>query len=110
MSKSLSLSIFGTAVGLVSGASLVQAEEEIKIENNNSVYIDAKAFKVTPGKAKGDVATQIKALGARELGPGAIVFRSGDKLYIVDAVREIPDGSRGELSYMRDPAYAPRWR
>ena len=30
-------------------------------------------------------ATRIKALGARELGPGAIIFRKGKQLYIVDA-------------------------
>src|SRR5258705_9899301 len=84
MSKSLSWSIFATAVGLVSGASLGQAEEGIKIENNDSVYIDAQAFKVVPGRAKGDLATQIKSLGARELGQGAIIFRSGEKLFIVD--------------------------
>src|SRR5262245_32886056 len=108
MSKPLSWSIFATAVGLVSGASLVLAEEGIKIENNDSVYIDGQAFKVMPGKAKGDVATQIKSLGARELGPGAIIFRSGEKLYIVDGVAAVVQEGRAEPSYMRDPAYGPR--
>src|SRR5262249_24422763 len=52
------------------------------ISNNDSIFIEGKTFDVLGGKAKGDVAGQIKALGARELGGGAIIFRSGDKLYI----------------------------
>lgn len=55
------------------------------VPNNDSIFIDGKNFTVTPGRAKGDAAMQIKALGARELGPGAIVFRSGEKLYIVSS-------------------------
>ena len=53
------------------------------LSNNESIFIDAKTFEVRAGKSKGDVAAQMRALGARELGGGAIVFRSGDKLYIV---------------------------
>src|SRR5262249_42962224 len=53
------------------------------IADNDSIYIDGKTFAVTPGRAKGDISSQIKALGARDLGPGAIIFRSGEKLYIV---------------------------
>ena len=56
-----------------------------KIANNDSIFIDGKTFAVIPGRAKGDASAQIKALGARDLGPGAIVFRSGAKLYIVSA-------------------------
>ena len=54
------------------------------IADADSVLIDGKAFTVTPGKAKVDTSSLIQSLGARDLGPGAIVFRSGDKLYIVD--------------------------
>jgi hypothetical protein len=53
------------------------------IGNNDSVFINGKTFEILGGKSHGDVAGQIKALGARELGGGAIIFRSGDKLYIV---------------------------
>ena len=55
------------------------------IQANDSIFIDGTTFAVTPGKAKGDISAQITALGARDLGPGAIIFRSGDRLYIVDA-------------------------
>ena len=51
------------------------------LSNNNSIFIDGKTFEILGGKAKGDVAAQIK--NARELGGGAIIFRSGDKLYML---------------------------
>ena len=53
------------------------------ISDNASIFIDGKTFEIRGGTAKGDVAAQMRALGARELGGGAIVFRSGDKLYII---------------------------
>ena len=43
-----------------------------------------KDFKIAKGAAKGDPAAQIMKSGAREVSDGAIIFRSGDKLYIVD--------------------------
>jgi hypothetical protein len=52
------------------------------ISNNEGIFIDGKTFEIRSGQGHGDVAAQIKALGARELGGGAIIFRSGDKLYI----------------------------
>ena len=39
---------------------------------------------VAKGAAKGDPSDQIAKMGAREVADGAIIFRSGDKLYIVD--------------------------
>src|SRR5262245_57821848 len=76
------------AMGLMSSAPTVWAQDALSLANNDSVYIDAGTFKVSPGKAKGDMSARIKQLGARELGPGAIVFRSADKLYIIDADAE----------------------
>ena len=43
-----------------------------------------KEFKINKGVAKGDPSEQIKKSGAREVSDGAIIFRSGAKLYIVD--------------------------
>jgi hypothetical protein len=75
------------AAVLVAGAAAsgaAQAQNRLtNISNNDSIYIDGKTFEVLGGRAKGDVAAQIKNLGARELGGGAIIFRSGDSLYIV---------------------------
>src|SRR4029077_16601100 len=56
----------------------------IAIPDNDSVYVDAKSFQVVPGKGKSDAGAQIRDLGARELGPGAIIIRSGNKLYIAE--------------------------
>jgi hypothetical protein len=55
-----------------------------KLDNNEGLYVDMKEFKINKGVAKGDPAAQIKKSGAREVSDGAIIFRSGDKLYIVD--------------------------
>ena len=71
----------------VSVATLVTAHAQqnvLAIPDNDSVYIDAKSFQVIPGKGKGNAETQIKDLAARELGPAAIIIRSGNKLYIAE--------------------------
>jgi Putative metallopeptidase len=73
------------AAGAASGAAWAQNAQNTlgNLSNNASIFIDGKTFEIRGGTAKGDVAAQMRALGARELGGGAIVFRSGDKLYIV---------------------------
>ena len=55
-----------------------------ELANNEGVFVDGKTFKIARGKAKGDPAAQIAKLGAKEVGPGAIVFRYNDKLYMVE--------------------------
>lgn len=88
----------GFIVALVSLGSLLpnavsaqpQAPRSATIANNNSLLIDGENFTITPGRAKHDTSTLIKSLGARDLGPAAIVFRSGGKLYIVSAPLSSP--------------------
>ena len=53
-----------------------------RIVDKDSIFIDGQTFQVLPGRARNDASAQIKNLNARELGPAAIVFRSGDKLYV----------------------------
>jgi Putative metallopeptidase len=65
------------------------------LPDNDSIFIDGKNFTVTPGRAKGEASNQIKTLGARDLGPGAIVFRSGARLYIVSTPLLLP-GARDQ--------------
>jgi hypothetical protein len=76
------------AIGLAAGASLAfaqQAGDVIgELANNEGIFVDGKTFKIARGKAKGDPAAQIAKMGAKEVGPGAIVFRYGDKLYMVE--------------------------
>jgi hypothetical protein len=89
--KSTWLVIGLATIGLVSGAAtlaIAQAPSKdviSKLENNQGVFVDKKSFDVVKGSAKTDnpVATLTK-MGAREVSAGAIIFRSGDKLYIVD--------------------------
>jgi hypothetical protein len=54
------------------------------LSNNEGILVDVKTFKIVKGKAKSDPQPQIVKLGARPVTEGAIVFRSGDKLYIAD--------------------------
>jgi hypothetical protein len=51
---------------------------------NEGLYVNVADFKIAKGAAKGDAAAQLSRSGAREVVDGAIIFRSGDKLYIVD--------------------------
>jgi hypothetical protein len=81
--------LLAAAVGMTTGlSSLTPAQPQsiaATIADNDSIFVDGVTFKLTPGTAKADTAKQINALPARELGPGAIIFRSGGKLYIMDA-------------------------
>src|SRR5690242_13539164 len=56
-----------------------------KLTINEVIYVDLKDFKITKRAAKGDPAAQIAKLGARKISDGAIIFRHGDDLYIVDS-------------------------
>ena len=73
------------SISSFSGSTVAQTTDASVIADNDSVYIDAKSFTIVPGKAKGGTSALIDSLNARKLGPGAIVFRSGDELYIADA-------------------------
>src|SRR5580692_6772329 len=91
---------FPTVIGLAVGIAPFQvAWSQVApgtIADQDSIFIDGQSFKITPGTAKPDAAGRIKSLVARELGPGAIVYRSGDKLYIMGAPlvleRAVPRG------------------
>jgi hypothetical protein len=54
------------------------------LADNQGLYVDTKNFKIAEGAAKGDPAAALKKAGAKQVADGAIIFRSGDKLYIVD--------------------------
>ena len=54
------------------------------LASNEGIYVDTTEFRIAKGAAKGDPAAQIQKSGAREVTDGAIIFRSGNKLYIVD--------------------------
>jgi hypothetical protein len=78
-------------IGLVASAAtlaIAQAPSQdviSKLDNNQGIFVDKNSFDVVKGNAKTDnpLPTLTKR-GAREVSAGAIIFRSGDKLYIVD--------------------------
>ena len=76
-------------IGLAAGVSaLPEARSQPApgiIADQESVFIDGQSFSIVPGQAKPDAAAAIKDLGGRELGPGAIIYRNGDRLYILGA-------------------------
>ena len=55
-----------------------------QLGTNEGIYVDTKGFKISKGAAKGDASKHVEKLGAREVTDGAIIFRAGEKLYIVD--------------------------
>ena len=77
-------SFFGFAVAVSTLAGTQSRATIGDLANNEGIYVDLKAFKIAKGAAKGDPSAQIAKMGAKEVADGAIIFRSGDKLYIVD--------------------------
>jgi hypothetical protein len=88
--------VTAAAMGLTSGFStLATAQTQstpaqtqntpAMLGNNDALLVDGKTFVVTPGKPKADAPSQINTSDAQELPQGTIIFRSDDKLYIVDA-------------------------
>lgn len=119
-------SFMTAAIGLAAGlAGLPAAWSQVEpgtIANHDSIFVDGQSFKVTPGKAKPDLADRIKALGGRKLGSGAIIYRSDDSLYILGAplvlernppagpVSQVADARKEELGRIRiqyDPPKNP---
>jgi len=75
-----------SAAFILCTSSFAQAGDERGIiAQNEGVLIDGKTFQLSLGKPKSDPSSLLKEFGARELGPGALIFRIDDKLYIVDA-------------------------
>ena len=55
-----------------------------QLASNEGIYVDVKEFKINKGVQRVIRSQQIAKSGAREVSDGAIIFRSGEKLYIVD--------------------------
>ena len=77
--------------GLISGAvtfAIAQGQSQdiiSKLDNNQGIFVDKNNFDVVKGNAKSsNPAATLAKMGAREVSAGAIIFRFGDKLYIVD--------------------------
>lgn len=61
------------------------AESVPALADNQGIYVDRGTFKLSMGAAKAaDPVALITKMGGKEVTNGAVIFRSGDKLYIVD--------------------------
>jgi hypothetical protein len=98
----------GGLVGLAPSIATGQTQSGLNIADNDSVYVDGKSFQVIPGKAKGDATVQIKNLAARDLGPAAIILRSGNKLYIADAQGQMAQAQAQTAGAAPNYAYDPK--
>jgi hypothetical protein len=78
------------ALAASAGTAAAQAQSSAGIADKDAIFFDGRTFQVVPGKANDDFAKRIEGMGAREIGPGAIIFRSGDKLYIAGAPANTP--------------------
>ena len=84
---------FGVAIG-VAGSAIAQlgmpmymkseGDALATLSNNEGVYVDKGTFRLRVGTAKADPMPQITQMGGKEVTNGAIIVRTGDKLYIVD--------------------------
>jgi len=95
----------GIAIGVALAATQLAGAAPTSIGdlgNNEGIFVNKKTFKIVKGASKTDPQAQIAKLGARPVSDGAIIFRSADKLYIVDAV---PGG--GQMDLMFEGAFAP---
>jgi hypothetical protein len=78
------------------------------LADNEGVFVDGKTFQIARGKAKGDPGAQIAKLGAKQVRPGAIIFRYRDKLYMVEGQPEAaPQAMKNfqdnwSMSYMKN--------
>src|SRR5215470_8952128 len=76
--------VVAAMIALASSASTIaiaQAQDTTRtIAKNESIFIDGKALTFTQGMSKDDVSAQTARLGARDIGPGTIIFRANDRL------------------------------
>jgi hypothetical protein len=76
------------AIGLGVGPTLAQTQAGSQVlgdlGDNEGLFVDLNEFKIHKGRPSGKAA-QLAMIDAKEVSDGAVIVRSGDKLYIVDA-------------------------
>jgi hypothetical protein len=97
------------ALAASAGAAAAQAQSNAVIADKDGIFIDGRNFQIVPGKAHDGQGNQLTAMGAREIGPGAIIFRSGDKLYIAGAPIGTPslEPQKGQINISYEPIKNP---
>jgi hypothetical protein len=74
-----------TASGITTAGAQSKDRLAIGITDHEGFFIDGKSFSIVPGRTQKELSDLIDKLDAHSLGPGAIIFRMGDKLYIAEA-------------------------
>jgi hypothetical protein len=95
VSKLVTTAVVIAGVSVVAGTSklaLAQQSSNVlgDLTSGQAIFADGKTFKIATGKTTGDITAQLAALGAKEVTGGAIIVRSGDKLYIIEGKPPIP--------------------
>jgi hypothetical protein len=88
MQRSRLLTIAAAAIGVglaVPTFAYAQSTNAMRLGDQEGIFIDGRSFSVLPGRTPQDLAGMLRMLDARALGPGAIIFRSGDRLFIAEA-------------------------
>ncbi len=98
---------FALALAAAAGAAAQSALGSLA--NDESLFVDGKTFEIRGGRTTGDPAAEVGATGAREFGSGALVFRSGDKLYVARGdAQHAPPPPHGKVHVVyeepKDPA------
>src|SRR5262245_50409102 len=94
--RSITLLAMGAAIGFAASATL-SAQERAQmgaLNSNQGIHVDPKTFNITKGTPKTDPTADLVKLAAQEVKAGAIIFRNGDKLYLVDT------DAKGDKSYL----------
>ena len=94
MSKLVTMAAVVASVSVSAGTiklAVAQQSSDVvgELANNEGIFVDGKTFKIVRGAAKGDPSAEIAKLGAKETGPGAIIFRHDDKLYTAEVSPEM---------------------
>src|SRR5579871_290770 len=93
------------AASIIPSIALAQEHPGMILADNEALFIDGPSFGVIVGRGAGDIADELRALGAHELGPAAIIIRSGNKLYLAAAEDQSVDVyAPGLRNYAYDPA------
>src|SRR5690242_4642020 len=85
-SKALTVALIAIGAGLgmptLVGA---QSTNAIGLADKEGIFIDGRSMSILPGRTKEELADLLRRLDTRSLGPGTIIFRSGDRLYIAES-------------------------
>ncbi len=87
--RSLAILALGAAMALTVTVPMISVSAQGPaqlgaLNGNEGIYVSRTTFGIVRGSPKTDPTPQIMKLGAQEVKEGAIIFRSGDKLYLVD--------------------------